>query len=154
MASFEVLAGSSSSVHHSLLAPRHPSLSPHGRQDGKIPRAGPPICSATVLAYAFLVLLELACGNGDFLWSNVRISFEIIHYIWHLQRLDPRLSPFLTFTSYTLRAQTANHILNGRRVPSFYRSSKKHHLVHHYQNPESSFGVTTAFFDIVFGTGV
>lgn len=38
------------------------------------------------------------------------------------------------------------------RLPFYYRNLKKYHLAHHYGDYENGFGVTSRFWDIVFGT--
>ena len=38
------------------------------------------------------------------------------------------------------------------RLPHFYKDLKMHHLQHHYANYENGFGVTSRFWDMVFGT--
>lgn len=38
------------------------------------------------------------------------------------------------------------------RLPSYYQSLKKYHLEHHFADYENGFGVTSRFWDRVFGT--
>ena len=38
------------------------------------------------------------------------------------------------------------------RLPAYYRQLKKYHLAHHYADYENGFGVTSRFWDVVFGT--
>ena len=38
------------------------------------------------------------------------------------------------------------------RLPAYYRQLKKYHIAHHYTDHESGFGVTSPFWDVVFGT--
>jgi 4-hydroxysphinganine ceramide fatty acyl 2-hydroxylase len=37
-------------------------------------------------------------------------------------------------------------------LPSYYRELKKYHLQHHFADYENGFGVTSRFWDRVFGT--
>ena len=37
-------------------------------------------------------------------------------------------------------------------LPAYYRSLKKYHLQHHFADYENGFGVTSRFWDKVFGT--
>lgn len=46
----------------------------------------------------------------------------------------------------------AQHSIPIKQVPDFLRPMWEHHLIHHYRNPESNFGVTFDFWDRVFGT--
>jgi sterol desaturase/sphingolipid hydroxylase (fatty acid hydroxylase superfamily) len=36
-------------------------------------------------------------------------------------------------------------------LPSYWRELKKYHLAHHYKNYELGYGVTSKFWDVVFG---
>jgi len=36
-------------------------------------------------------------------------------------------------------------------LPSYWRQLKKYHLAHHYKNFDLGYGVTSKFWDIVFG---
>jgi 4-hydroxysphinganine ceramide fatty acyl 2-hydroxylase len=38
------------------------------------------------------------------------------------------------------------------RLPSYYRELKKYHLQHHFADYENGFGVTSRFWDRIFGT--
>ena len=38
------------------------------------------------------------------------------------------------------------------RLPSFYQALKKYHLKHHFADYQNGFGVTSRFWDWVFGT--
>jgi len=38
------------------------------------------------------------------------------------------------------------------RLPSYYRELKKYHLRHHFADYENGFGVTSRFWDRIFGT--
>lgn len=40
------------------------------------------------------------------------------------------------------------------RLPFYWRNLKIHHLRHHYEDYEDGFGVTTQFWDRVFGTDI
>jgi len=42
--------------------------------------------------------------------------------------------------------------VHKRHVPSFLKTQYRHHALHHYKYPEKAFGVSTVFWDRVFGT--
>lgn len=42
--------------------------------------------------------------------------------------------------------------VHKRRVPSFLKTQYRHHALHHYKYPEKAFGVSSTFWDHVFGT--
>jgi 4-hydroxysphinganine ceramide fatty acyl 2-hydroxylase len=45
-----------------------------------------------------------------------------------------------------------HYFLHHRNLPSYYRELKKYHLQHHFADFENGFGVTSRFWDTVFGT--
>lgn len=45
-----------------------------------------------------------------------------------------------------------HYFLHHRNLPSYYRELKKYHLQHHFADFENGFGVTSRFWDRVFGT--
>ncbi len=42
--------------------------------------------------------------------------------------------------------------VHKRRVPDYLKTQYRHHALHHYKYPEKAFGVSTTFWDRVFGT--
>ena len=45
-----------------------------------------------------------------------------------------------------------HYFLHHRNLPSYYRELKKYHLQHHFADYENGFGVTSRFWDRMFGT--
>ncbi|KAF2766338.1 hypothetical protein EJ03DRAFT_330196 [Teratosphaeria nubilosa] len=45
-----------------------------------------------------------------------------------------------------------HYFLHHRNLPSYYKELKKYHLQHHFMDYENGFGVTSRFWDRVFGT--
>ncbi|GFF23072.1 ceramide very long chain fatty acid hydroxylase SCS7 [Aspergillus udagawae] len=45
-----------------------------------------------------------------------------------------------------------HYFLHHRNLPAYYKSLKKYHLEHHFADYENGFGVTSRFWDRVFGT--
>ena len=45
-----------------------------------------------------------------------------------------------------------HYFLHHRNLPSYYRELKKHHLQHHFADYENGFGVSSQFWDRIFGT--
>lgn len=45
-----------------------------------------------------------------------------------------------------------HYFLHHRNLPSFYKELKSYHLAHHYQDYELGYGVSSKFWDHVFGT--
>lgn len=54
-------------------------------------------------------------------------------------------------TGYLIYASV--HIaVHKRRVPAVLKTQYKHHALHHYKYPDKAFGVSTTFWDRIFGT--
>ncbi|KPI34314.1 uncharacterized protein AB675_8985, partial [Cyphellophora attinorum] len=45
-----------------------------------------------------------------------------------------------------------HYFLHHKTLPAYVRELKKYHLAHHYQNFELGFGVTSKFWDYIWGT--
>lgn len=45
-------------------------------------------------------------------------------------------------------------VLHHTKLPSFYQELKTYHLEHHYKNYDLGFGVSSRFWDVVFGTEI
>jgi 4-hydroxysphinganine ceramide fatty acyl 2-hydroxylase len=43
-------------------------------------------------------------------------------------------------------------LLTSPRLPEYYQQLKKYHLEHHFKDYQNGFGVTSRFWDRVFGT--
>lgn len=54
---------------------------------------------------------------------------------------------------YTLYDVT-HYFLHHQKLPQWYQELKKHHLEHHFLDYENGFGVSTKFWDGVFGTQI
>lgn len=48
-----------------------------------------------------------------------------------------------------LRSRTS---LTSQRLPPYYQQLKKYHLAHHFADYQNGFGVTSRFWDRIFGT--
>ncbi|ODQ66838.1 Inositolphosphorylceramide-B hydroxylase [Nadsonia fulvescens var. elongata DSM 6958] len=55
------------------------------------------------------------------------------------------------FMGYILYDCT-HYFLHHKRLPAVMKSTKKYHLDHHYKNYDLGFGVTSRFWDVIFGT--
>ncbi|EME48078.1 hypothetical protein DOTSEDRAFT_123020 [Dothistroma septosporum NZE10] len=52
---------------------------------------------------------------------------------------------------YTMYDMT-HYFLHHKNLPAYYRELKKYHLQHHFMDYENGFGVTSRFWDRIFGT--
>lgn len=57
---------------------------------------------------------------------------------------------FMGYIMYDVTHYSIHHI----RLPQFMKELKKHHLDHHYKNYDLGYGVTSKFWDSVFGTAM
>ena len=82
-------------------------------------------------------------------------TIPLLHCPRDLLRRNRRLhrlrSDSLLFTSSQVYSLPFNKGLICS-LPSFYKGLKKYHLAHHYKNFELGYGVTSKFWDTIFGT--
>lgn len=45
-----------------------------------------------------------------------------------------------------------HYFLHHHKVPSLFQSTKTYHLQHHFMDYQNGFGVTSRFWDVVFGS--
>jgi 4-hydroxysphinganine ceramide fatty acyl 2-hydroxylase len=63
------------------------------------------------------------------------IMYDLTHYFLHHHRYLPSSWAVITVS-----------------LPSYYKELKRYHLAHHYKNFELGYGVSSKFWDVVFGT--
>jgi 4-hydroxysphinganine ceramide fatty acyl 2-hydroxylase len=47
-----------------------------------------------------------------------------------------------------------HYFVHHQNLPAYYKQLKKYHLAHHFLDYELGFGVTSKFWDVVFGTAL
>ena len=65
------------------------------------------------------------------------ITYDLTHYFLHHHKY---------YHPYIVRRNLISSL------PSFYKELKKYHLAHHYKNFELGYGVSSKFWDTIFGT--
>lgn len=66
------------------------------------------------------------------------------------QWVNPMMAGFLTgYLAYDLTHYATHHWPMRSRLAKYL---KRHHMIHHYKNPEIRFGVSSPVWDVVFGT--
>lgn len=75
------------------------------------------------------------------------LAHRIIFYNWHAGVLA-YCGGIFGYICYDL----THYFLHHSNLPAYYRSLKKYHLQHHFADYENGFGVTSRFWDKVFGT--
>lgn len=91
----------------------------------------------TVFYWDWYVAVAVFCG-GIFGYT----LYDCTHYFLHHKQYE------LTSTSYALLQ------LMFTRLPAFYRQLKSYHIAHHWNDYENGFGVTSRFWDRIFGTEI
>lgn len=74
-----------------------------------------------------------------------KLVFSLLPYYWACAGFAGGM---LGYTCYDL----THYFLHHAKLPPYMRKLKKYHLEHHYKNYELGFGVTSWFWDKVFGT--
>ncbi|KAF9266064.1 oxidoreductase [Marasmius fiardii PR-910] len=112
---------------------------------------------------AFLTLHFLLHGVHHYLpMDRLRLVMPPVLFAaleWPFTRLAYKLFPVAiangiisgAFFFYVLY-DCMHYALHHTRLPAYLREMKKYHLGHHYKNYELAFGVTSKFWDVVFGT--
>ncbi|KAI5285605.1 fatty acid alpha-hydroxylase [Ascosphaera acerosa] len=76
-----------------------------------------------------------------------RFAHFVLFYNWHAAVLA-YCGGVLGYVVYDL----THYFLHHMRLPQYYQDLKKWHLAHHFADYQNGFGVTTPFWDKVFGT--
>ncbi|KAL1892943.1 fatty acid alpha-hydroxylase [Ceratocystis pirilliformis] len=76
-----------------------------------------------------------------------RLSVAIFTYSWH-SAVAVFCGGVFGYVCYDL----THYFLHHQNLPLWYKALKKYHLEHHFLDYENGFGVTTRFWDRVFGT--
>ncbi|KKF95364.1 Ceramide very long chain fatty acid hydroxylase SCS7 [Ceratocystis platani] len=76
-----------------------------------------------------------------------RLSVAIFTYSWH-SAVAVFCGGVFGYICYDL----THYFLHHQNLPLWYKALKKYHLEHHFLDYENGFGVTTRFWDRVFGT--
>ncbi|KAL4809263.1 hypothetical protein BDV18DRAFT_150753 [Aspergillus unguis] len=76
-----------------------------------------------------------------------KLAHTVFYYNWYAAVLAYCGGVF-GYICYDL----THYFLHHRNLPSYYKSLKKYHLQHHFADFDNGFGVTSRFWDWVFGT--
>jgi 4-hydroxysphinganine ceramide fatty acyl 2-hydroxylase len=76
-----------------------------------------------------------------------KLAHTIFYWNWHVATAVFCGSVF-GYVCYDL----THYFLHHRTLPSYYQELKKYHLQHHFMDYQNGFGVTSRFWDSVFGT--
>ncbi|BCR86747.1 fatty acid alpha-hydroxylase [Aspergillus chevalieri] len=76
-----------------------------------------------------------------------KFAHAVIFYDWHAAVLAYCGGVF-GYVCYDM----THYFLHHRNLPSYYKQLKKYHLQHHFADFDNGFGVTSRFWDVVFGT--
>jgi 4-hydroxysphinganine ceramide fatty acyl 2-hydroxylase len=87
-----------------------------------------------VIFWNWYAALAAYCG-GIFGYT----CYDMTHYFLHHQK-------------YVYACITLKNPANNPRLPPYYQQLKKYHLAHHFADYQNGFGVTSRFWDRIFGT--
>lgn len=76
-----------------------------------------------------------------------KLAHSVFYWNWHVATAV-FCGGIFGYICYDL----THYFLHHRNLPSYYRDLKKYHLQHHFADYENGFGVTSRFWDKVFGT--
>ncbi|KAJ5551817.1 hypothetical protein N7461_006515 [Penicillium sp. DV-2018c] len=76
-----------------------------------------------------------------------KLAHTVFFYNWYAA-----LSVFCGGVFGYICYDLTHYFLHHRNLPSYYKGLKKYHLQHHFADFENGFGVTSPFWDRVFGT--
>lgn len=78
-------------------------------------------------------------------WPSSAVAYSDTHFtIAHI-------TSYITNSRYPCRTLQILTLIYSR-LPSFYRQLKSYHFAHHWNDYENGFGVTSRFWDRIFGT--
>ena len=75
----------------------------------------------------------------------VKLAFLIFPYYYALAVISGTVTGYICY-------DCTHYVLHHQHLPAFWRSLKSYHLAHHYKNYELGYGVTSSFWDHIFGT--
>ncbi|KAL3424496.1 CC1-like family splicing factor [Phlyctema vagabunda] len=76
-----------------------------------------------------------------------KLAHTIFYWNWHIATAV-YCGGIFGYVCYDL----THYFLHHRNLPSYWRELKKYHLQHHFMDYENGFGVTSRFWDRIFGT--
>lgn len=76
-----------------------------------------------------------------------KVAHAILFHNWHAGLLA-YCGGLFGYTCYDM----THYFLHHKNLPAYYRQLKKYHLKHHFADYQNGFGVTSRFWDWVFGT--
>ncbi|GJD01891.1 cytochrome b5-like Heme/Steroid binding domain-containing protein [Colletotrichum higginsianum] len=89
-------------------------------------------------------------GLGLFLWTL--IEYILHRFLFHLDHWHAATAVFCGGIFGYICYDLTHYFLHHQNLPLWYKELKKYHLQHHFLDYELGFGVTSRFWDSVFGT--
>lgn len=77
------------------------------------------------------------------------LAINVFYWDWHVA-MAVYSGGIFGYTCYDM----IHYFLHHQNLPPWYKQLKKHHLEHHFLDYENGFGVTSKFWDQVFGTEI
>lgn len=84
----------------------------------------------------------------------IALAYPFYKLVFSLLPFYMACSGFAGGTLGYIMYDVTHYVLHHAHLPSFLQELKTYHLEHHYKNYEMGFGVTSRFWDVVFGTEI
>lgn len=76
-----------------------------------------------------------------------KLAHTVFYWNWHIA-IAVYCGGIFGYICYDL----THYFLHHKTLPAYWRELKKYHLQHHFMDYENGFGVTSRFWDVIFGT--
>ena len=80
------------------------------------------------------------------------LAFPFYKLVFSIMPFYMACSGFAGGTLGYITYDVTHYLLHHTKLPKYLQEIKKYHLEHHYKNYEMGFGVTSNFWDVIFGT--
>jgi len=84
----------------------------------------------------------------------ILLSFPIYKFFFSILPYYNACSGFAGGMLGYIMYDMTHYVLHHARLPKYFQELKTYHLEHHYKNYELGFGVTSKFWDVIFGTEI
>lgn len=84
----------------------------------------------------------------------ILLSYPFYRVVFGLLPFYMACSGFAGGTLGYICYDVTHYVLHHTKLPKFFDELKTYHLEHHYKNYEMGFGVTSKFWDVIFGTEI
>lgn len=76
-----------------------------------------------------------------------KLAHTVFYWNWHIAT-SVFCGGIFGYVCYDM----THYFLHHKTLPSYMKELKKYHLQHHFMDYENGFGITSRFWDVIFGT--